>query len=191
MTLKVQQLFDQGQRSFPNGIHLLVGDPAPGVPKVAKAWYQPDESFRDGEVVTFKAQQPHQIVRATYGPEGSSNDVTQQVRNLISQGQTQVHGGIHTALGDPAPGAPKKFNIFYAGGSGIPPHKLQQLQQSFNTWDADRSGFLDKSEALAAFFSLLPHCSPVEIQQRITQADSNGDGLLSFDEYARIAVNFM
>ena len=184
-------LVQRGQMQVHGGIHTVLGDKFPNRAKTFKIWNQPSETFRDGETVTFRANQPHELVKATYGPEGQPHDFTQQIRNLIQQGQKQVHGGIHTALGDVSPGNPKRLFLFYAAGTGLPPHKLQALRQSFQTWDADGSGFLDRSEALAAFFSFFPGTSPQMIDAKIRQADTNGDGQLSFDEYARIAQNFM
>ena len=53
------------------------------------------------------------VRRATYGPAGSQNDVTAAVNGLVQQGRLQIHGGIHTAIGDPFPGVPKQFQVWY------------------------------------------------------------------------------
>ena len=189
-TMQCVQAFQRGQMQA--RFHDLIGsDPKFGVVKSGRIWYEPSESYRDGETVNLKCNFPNELIKATYGPEGQPQDVTQQLRNLIQQGQKQIYGGAHTALGDHFVGIPKRLHVFYRSGVGIPPHKLQALRQSFNTWDADNSGFLDRSEALAAFFSFFPGTSPQMIDQKIRQADTNGDGQLSFDEYARIAQNFM
>jgi hypothetical protein len=67
------------------------------------------QSWSDGQTVQFGGR----VVRATYGPFGSNNDVTFAVQQLQNQGRNQIFGGIHTAIGDPFPGVPKQFTVWY------------------------------------------------------------------------------
>lgn len=54
------------------------------------------------------------IVRATYGGHNPDRDVTEKVRDLADhQGRVHVTGGIHTRIGDPEPGVPKTFRVWY------------------------------------------------------------------------------
>ena len=68
------------------------------------------QSWRDFEQVNFMRR----VTRATYNPAGHpGHDVTGAVQGLIGRGQMQVNGGIHTAIGDPFPGQPKIFTVWY------------------------------------------------------------------------------
>ena len=53
------------------------------------------------------------LVKATYGPEGTENDVTQQLKNLQAQGRSVLDGGLHTHVGDPAQGQPKQGKLCF------------------------------------------------------------------------------
>ena len=70
---------------------------------------QPSQTYQDFQFVQFNGP----VRRATYGPPGREQDFTMQVNQMIQRGQTQVHGGIHTVLGDPAPGQMKVFKVYY------------------------------------------------------------------------------
>ena len=110
MTQQVNGLIQRGQMMVQGGIHTAIGDPAPGVPKLFKVWYKPDFQCPDGQPVQFMGP----VSFATYGPEGQmQNDVTDAVNGLIQRGQMMVHGGIHTQIGDPNPGVPKMFKVYY------------------------------------------------------------------------------
>ena len=69
----------------------------------------PSQTYQDFQMVQFMGP----VRRATYGPMGTNNDYTMQVNAMISRGQRQVVGGIHSVLGDPAPGVPKVFQVWY------------------------------------------------------------------------------
>jgi len=71
-------------------------------------------SWTDGTRVTFQGS----VLRATYGPmSGPVADMTLAVRGLQDyQGSVDVHGGIHTRVGDPFPGVPKVFTVWLDGG---------------------------------------------------------------------------
>jgi hypothetical protein len=54
------------------------------------------------------------VVRAKYGSSGKEKDYTAAVQALIGEDQRLVvHGGIHTAIGDPEHGIPKVFIVEY------------------------------------------------------------------------------
>eukprot|EP00614_Pseudopedinella_elastica_P000874 CAMPEP_0172599442 /NCGR_PEP_ID=MMETSP1068-20121228/19534_1 /TAXON_ID=35684 /ORGANISM="Pseudopedinella elastica, Strain CCMP716" /LENGTH=111 /DNA_ID=CAMNT_0013399693 /DNA_START=101 /DNA_END=436 /DNA_ORIENTATION=+ len=50
---------------------------------------------------------------ASYGDAGWS-DVADGVNGAIANGKFTVAGGVHSVLGDPAPGVPKTFVVFYS-----------------------------------------------------------------------------
>ncbi len=108
-TEQINDLINNGQHEVHGGIHTVIGDPAPGVAKTFKVWYAPSQTYADFEAVHFNGP----VGFATYGPQGSHNDYTEQVNDLINNGQHEVHGGIHTAIGDPAPGVAKTFKVYY------------------------------------------------------------------------------
>ena len=53
------------------------------------------------------------IVKASYG-SGAWNDVTGGVVGAIADGKFNAPGGVHTVLGDPAPGVGKHFVCVYS-----------------------------------------------------------------------------
>ena len=61
------------------------------------------------------------------------------------------------------------------------------IRAVFTQFDLDESGYLDRSEAMAALVHFLPNESPRQINQRIRDADVNDDGKLSFKEFKAIA----
>ena len=69
----------------------------------------PSMQWADGQPVQLTGN----VVRATYGPAGSNQDYTMQVQQMCARGQRQVFGGIHTVIGDPNPGVPKTFQVWY------------------------------------------------------------------------------
>lgn len=71
-----------------------------------------------------------------------------------------------------------------SGRKRLPKEKLREI---FVENDTDSSGFLEKSESFCAFLLLDPTASPRRIQTLITQADTSGDGRVSFCEWVRIA----
>ena len=64
------------------------------------------------------------------------------------------------------------------------------LRRIFDSSDEDGSGYLDKTEAVAAFVQFFPDESVVKILARIKEADTNSDGKLSFEEFAKIRSTF-
>jgi hypothetical protein len=71
------------------------------------------QQWTDGATVIFAGP----VVRATYGPAGSNQDFTAAVQALQARGCNVVNGGISTVVGDPNPGVPKIFQVWYAGVS--------------------------------------------------------------------------
>ncbi len=110
VTAAVKQLQASGRNQVQGGIHTAIGDPNPGVPKIFTVWYGGGaQEWNDGQQVIFQAR----VQRATYGPAGTNQDVTSAVQALQNQGKNQIDGGIHTAIGDPNPGVPKVFKVWY------------------------------------------------------------------------------
>jgi len=112
ITQQLKNFQAQGRTVLDGGLHTHVGDPAPGTAKQGKLCFfeRPNQEFADFQQVAFQGP----VLCASYGAVGQFNDMTQQVRNLQAQGRNVIDGGIHTAIGDPAPGAAKKLLIWYS-----------------------------------------------------------------------------
>lgn len=52
------------------------------------------------------------IIKASYGP-GGWTDATDAVQAAVADGKFNADGGVHTVLGDPAPGVGKHFICLY------------------------------------------------------------------------------
>jgi len=105
-----QQMQQPGYPMQQQGGMMMGGQPGyPGANNMMMQNQMPSQTYQDFQFVQFNGP----VRRATYGPAGREQDFTMQVNQMIQRGQMQVHGGIHTVLGDPAPGMPKQFKIWY------------------------------------------------------------------------------
>lgn len=60
------------------------------------------------------------------------------------------------------------------------------LRNVFNTFDTDGNGVLDKSELKAAFKDFRGGLSDEAIDAIIADADTNNDGVVSFEEFVAL-----
>jgi Ca2+-binding EF-hand superfamily protein len=56
----------------------------------------------------------------------------------------------------------------------------------FDSFDTNRSGFLDKNELANAFNNFKGGLTAEEVAQLMADADTNGDGKVSFEEFAAL-----
>ncbi|MEY3220204.1 MAG: hypothetical protein RIT27_1561 [Pseudomonadota bacterium] len=59
-----------------------------------------------------------------------------------------------------------------------------QLKDAFMAFDKDNNGFLDKDELKGAFAPFKGGLTDEEIHALMVEADTNGDGQISFEEFA-------
>ena len=97
----------------------------------------------------------------------------------------------------------KKHKAKVAAGTVVPHHvesrhleewELQELRlrRLFNMADKDRSGYLDKEELATITRKLLPiekGMTDAAIERMVLEADKNGDGRISSDEFIAIVVS--
>jgi hypothetical protein len=93
------------------------GDPAPGAAKKLKVGYTIDglyhsKTVRQDEVLDISTRLI--VVKALYGdlPNGKSDDVTEQVADLVRKNRLTVKATNDT-FGDPAPNVVKKLQVTY------------------------------------------------------------------------------
>ena len=74
-----------------------------------------------------------QIILAIYSSSRTThsgdNDCTSSTQELVTNGRIKVEGGIHTKIGDPEPGRPKKFRVWYT-------HETKAQRQARNEENA-------------------------------------------------------
>ena len=70
---------------------------------------------------------------------------------------------------------------------GTPPGASNALKQTFNEFDKDRSGKIDKGELKSALQSLGIAPSDAQLTQLIQQVDVNKDGQVDFTEFVQLA----
>jgi hypothetical protein len=93
------------------------GDPAPGATKKLKVGYTIDglyhsKTVRQDEILDISTRLI--VIKALYGdlPSGKSDDVTQQVADLVRKNSLTVKADNET-FGDPAPDVVKKLQVTY------------------------------------------------------------------------------
>jgi solute carrier family 25 (mitochondrial phosphate transporter), member 23/24/25/41 len=65
------------------------------------------------------------------------------------------------------------------------PEELRLLRRLFDEYDVDRSGQIDAGEVRGAMLRLRLPAGPADVAALLTTVDENGDGQISFDEFAR------
>jgi predicted GIY-YIG superfamily endonuclease len=70
---------------------------------------EPSKIWHESENIQFTSP----IIRATYGPENTNNDVTTRIQELQKKGLNIIRGGVNGVLGDPYPGKPKFLKVWY------------------------------------------------------------------------------
>jgi len=61
-----------------------------------------------------------------------------------------------------------------------------EMRVVFNSFDTDGSGFLDKNELKNAFKNFKGGLTDAEIDALMAEADTNGDGKVSFEEFTAL-----
>jgi len=74
-------------------------------------------------------------------------------------------------------------NIAAEKSGGLSPEMYQEIKEVFDHFDADKSGFLDKSEFSTACTAVGLVLSEEDTIRYLEELDVSGDGLISFDEF--------
>ena len=65
-----------------------------------------------------------------------------------------------------------------------------ELRRAFDIFDADNSGFIDREELKAVMTKLMgASLSEEELDAMMKEADTNSDGLVSFEEFKAMMGN--
>jgi calmodulin len=70
---------------------------------------------------------------------------------------------------------------------GTPPGATNALKRTFNEFDKDRSGKIDKGELKSALESLGKRVNDASLTKLIQQVDVNQDGQIDFTEFVQLA----
>ena len=65
----------------------------------------------------------------------------------------------------------------------IPEEFVEEIWQTFNLFDKDRSGSIDKEELGEVFKSLGQHYTEAELQEMVDEIDDDGSGSIEFSEF--------
>ncbi|HEV2616258.1 MAG TPA: DUF3395 domain-containing protein [Candidatus Acidoferrales bacterium] len=115
---------ERGRLSVPVNNYTMGGDPARNTPKALRVWYRYDGAEAQARVEeggtlniptddSSRVEQGLQIVRADYGAENHSADVTALLSSRIRDGQLSLRVNNDTMGGDPAKGRPKQLRVVY------------------------------------------------------------------------------
>lgn len=66
----------------------------------------------------------------------------------------------------------------------------EELYETFTLFDRDEDGYLCASELRRMMHGLGENVSEEEAEEMVRQADLDGDGVLSYREFARIMMTF-
>ncbi|MGH9728219.1 MAG: DNAJC11 domain-containing protein [Candidatus Acidiferrales bacterium] len=115
---------ERDRLSVPVNNYTMGGDPARNSPKALTVWYRYDGAelqarVEEGGTLSLPADDSSrverglQIVRADYGAENHSADVTARLTSRIRDGQLSLRVNNDTMGGDPAKGRPKRLRVVY------------------------------------------------------------------------------
>ncbi|XP_076084618.1 neo-calmodulin-like [Mytilus galloprovincialis] len=62
------------------------------------------------------------------------------------------------------------------------------LRQAFDNFDIDKNGEITKEELIMVLQSLGTDTAEMDASEMLREADLNGDGVISFEEFARVAA---
>jgi len=79
----------------------------------------------------------------------------------------------------------KKFN-FNPSKSSSHADDLDSIRHAFATFDKDNSGSMNSEELCACLKSMGHHPGPLELEELLAQMDTNGDGVIDFDEFLAV-----
>jgi len=65
----------------------------------------------------------------------------------------------------------------------IPEEFVEEIKQTFDLFDKDRSGAIDRHELGEVFKSLGQHYTEKELQEMINDIDDDGSGAIEFAEF--------
>jgi EF-hand domain pair len=63
---------------------------------------------------------------------------------------------------------------------------LNSIRHAFATFDKDGSGTIDAEELYACLKAMGHHPEPLELEELLAQMDTNGDGVIDFDEFSAV-----
>ena len=65
----------------------------------------------------------------------------------------------------------------------IPDEFVEEIKQTFDLFDKDKSGSIDRQELGEVFQSLGQHYTDQELQEMIDEIDDDGSGVIEFAEF--------
>jgi Ca2+-binding EF-hand superfamily protein len=63
---------------------------------------------------------------------------------------------------------------------------IDSIRHAFATFDKDGSGTIDAEELYLCLKAMGHHPGPLELEELLAQMDTNGDGVISFEEFAAV-----
>ena len=68
----------------------------------------------------------------------------------------------------------------------IPDEFVEEIKQTFDLFDKDKSGSIDRQELGEVFKSLGQHYTDQELQEMIDEIDDDGNGAIEFAEFLKL-----
>ncbi|PPS06835.1 hypothetical protein GOBAR_AA13816 [Gossypium barbadense] len=67
-------------------------------------------------------------------------------------------------------------------------NEVDELKEAFKVFDRDQDGFISANELRQVMMNMGERLTMEEAEQMIREADLDGDGVVSFDEFARMMM---
>ncbi|XP_063679303.1 neo-calmodulin-like [Bolinopsis microptera] len=67
----------------------------------------------------------------------------------------------------------------------------KQLRDAFNYFDKDKSGTISQTELRQVMQTLGVKCNDTEFKAMLVNIDTNGDGVIDFEEFSKLLTSFM
>ncbi|KAL8153707.1 hypothetical protein V2J09_011467 [Rumex salicifolius] len=65
----------------------------------------------------------------------------------------------------------------------------EELKEAFKVFDKDQNGFISPTELRQVMMNLGEKLTDEEVEQMITEADLDGDGLVNYDEFVKMMTS--
>ncbi|KAL8171157.1 hypothetical protein V2J09_022961 [Rumex salicifolius] len=110
------------------------------------------------------------------------NPTAEDIRDLLCEAADVADGGASLEFAE--------FLNLIAAKSKEKDTEEEELKEAFKVFDKDQNGFISPSALRQVMINLGEKLTDEEVEQMINEADSDGDGLVNFDDFVKFMTSF-